>query len=566
VDSGQVTSSPAGSTLHGTACRLPRWALWAAGLAIVLAYVCLLGRYSLAEPDEARYAEIAREMIELRDWVTPHLNYVKYFEKPPLMYWLTAISFDLFGVGEGVARLWPALFGLIGIVVAWALGRSMYDAWTGDAAAAVLATSPFYFGLSQILTLDMPLTGLMTIGLGAFWFAYRDPRRRRLWVLVLYGATGLAVLTKGPVAAVLTGGIILAFLLLRGEWAAFRWVLSPLGVLLFLLITLPWFGAVSRRNPEFLNFFIFDQHVKRFLSPNEHQQGVWFFGPIVFGGMLPWTAFAVCAPRMLQRFLARLLTRRVSAATLFCVLWAGVVFGFFSLSGSKLATYVLPVFCPLAILAARFLKRVVEEGHVRVLRGGATALLSLAAVAALAGVVAGVVVDRPQIAVILPRLYIGVAVIAVMSGTALILLRHHAYQASLGMTFAGMLVLQLIAISGRTVTEQYPVLGKAIRQQARPQDQVILYNHYVQGIPFYTGRRAVVVGGHGELNFGSRQGDQSAFFWEKDESLVEAWQSSRRVFLVINRRELDPLRPQLHPVPRQIAAQGKKVVIVNFAG
>jgi 4-amino-4-deoxy-L-arabinose transferase-like glycosyltransferase len=566
VDSGPVMSSPAGGTLPASACRLPRWVLWAASLAIVLTYVCLLGRYRLAEPDEARYAEIAREMIELRDWVTPHLNYVKYFEKPPLVYWLTAISFDLFGASEAVARLWPALFGLIGLVMACALGRSMYDAWTGDAAAAVLAASPLYFGLSQVLTLDMPLTGLMTIGLGAFWFAFRDPRHRRLWVLVLYGTTGLAVLTKGPVAAVLNGGIILAFLLWRGEWAALRWVLSPIGVLLFVLVTLPWFVLVSRRNPEFLNFFIFDQHVKRFLSPNEHQQGGWFFFPIVFGGMLPWTAFAVFAPRMLRQFLARLLKRRVSDATLFCVLWSGVVFGFFSLSGSKLATYVLPMFCPLAILAARFFKRVVEEEQARVLRGGATALLIFAAVAVLAGVVVGAVVDRPQVAVILPRIYLGGVVLAVMTGTILILLQRRVYQANLVMMFVGMLVLQLIAISGRTVTEQYPALGMAIRQQARPQDQVILYNHYVQGIPFYAGRRVVVVGGHGELDFGSHQGDQSAFFWEQDESLVEAWQSSRRVFLVINRLELDPLQPQLQPAPRQIAAQGKKVLIVNFPG
>lgn len=566
MGNGPVMPSAEGGTLSIRVSRLPRWSLWLLSLAIVLTYAGLLGRYSLAEPDEARYAEIAREMIELRDWVTPHLNYVKYFEKPPLMYWMTAMTFELFGVSEGVARLWPALFGLIGIGMACALGRSMYDAWTGDAAAAVLAASPFYFGLSQILTLDMPLTALMTIGLGAFWFAYRSARYRWLWVLVLYVATGLAVLTKGPVAAVLNGGVIVAFLLLRGEWAAFRWALSPIGILLFVLVTLPWFVLVSRRNPEFLNFFIFDQHVKRFLNPNEHQQGLWFFFPIVFGGMLPWSAFVLFAPAMLRRFGARVLTRRISAATLFCLLWSGVVFSFFSLSGSKLGTYVLPMSCPVAILAARFFKRVIEEGHAGVLRGGAAAMCALAVLAALAGIVAGVVVDRPQIGVILPRLYLGVVVLAVMSGTAMVLARRRAYQPSLVMLFVGMLVVQLIAISGRTVAEHYPALGLVIRQQARPQDQIILYNHYVQGIPFYTRRRAVVVGGHGELDFGSHQGDQRAFFWEKDQALLEAWQSSRRIFLVINRRELDPLRPQLQPAPRQIAAQGKKVLLVNFPG
>lgn len=545
---------------------LPRWGVWVVGLAIVLTYVCLLGRYDLAEPDEPRYAEIAREMIELRDWVTPHLNYVKYFEKPPLVYWLTAINFELFGVSEGVARLWPAVFGLIGIVLANQLGRSMYDAWTGYAAAAVLAASPLYFGLSQILILDMPLTALMTIALGAFWFAYRGTPYRRSFVLLLYVATALAVLTKGPVAALLNGGVIFAFLLLRWDWKALRWLLSPMGILLFVLTVTPWFVLVSRRNPEFLDFFIFNQHLKRFLNPNEHQQGLWFFFPIVFGGMLPWSAFALFAPRLWRQLACQLLTRRVSAATLFCVLWSGVIFSFFSLSGSKLGTYVLPMFCPLAILAARFFRQVIEAGHAQVLRRGNIGLLALAVVAVLAAAVAGMIVDDPMIGVILPRVYIGTGIVAAALITALALVRRQAYQASLLTLLVAMLSLQVVAISGREVAEKYPALGRTIRQHARPEDQVILYNHYVQGVSFYTGRRVVVVGGHGELDFGSRQGDQSAYFWAKDHSLLEAWQSPRHVFLVINRRELDPLRSQMHPAPRQLAAEGKKVLIVNFAG
>ncbi|MFI5395849.1 MAG: phospholipid carrier-dependent glycosyltransferase [Candidatus Binatia bacterium] len=555
-----------GAVTHRPALRIPRWGVWAFSLAIVLTYSCLLGGYGLGEPDEPRYAEIAREMIELRDWVTPHLNYVKYFEKPPFVYWLTAVNFEVFGTSEFVARLWPALFGLMGIVMTHRLGRSMYDPWTGYAAAAVLAASPLYFGLSQVLILDMPLTALMTLALSAFWLAYSTARHRWALVPLLYVATAFAVLTKGPVAAVLNGGIIIAFLVLRGELSALRWLLSPLAIVLFFVITLPWFVLVSRRNPEFLDFFIVDQHLRRFLSPDEHQQGPWFFIPIVWGGMLPWSAFVLFAPSLLRRFGTRLLQRRVSAATLFCVLWSGVVFTFFSLSGSKLATYVLPMFCPLAILAARIFQRVLAEGHAQVLVRGCVALIILAIVAALGGVVAGAVVDLPEVGLIVPRTYVGACVIAGFAAAALIAVRRHAYQAGFVMLLLGMLVLQLVAISGREVVPQYRSLGRAIRNQLRPQDQVILYNHYVQGIPFYSGRRAVVVGGHGELDFGSRQGDQSAFFWKSDQALLEAWQSPGRVFLVINRMELDPLQPRLHPAPRQIAAEGKKVLIVNFAG
>jgi 4-amino-4-deoxy-L-arabinose transferase-like glycosyltransferase len=589
-----------------TKLQVPRWAIWSLAAAIVAAYLCLLGAYSLAEPDEPRYAEIAREMIELRDWVTPHLNYVKYFEKPPLVYWLTAINFELFGMSEFVARLWPALFGLSGIALAYVLGRSMYSLWTGYAAAALLAATPFYFGLSQILTLDMPLTGLMTIGLAAFWFAYEHPSRRSRkegppegerkrsfennnrtarpeeppssggvskgarvrrqgLLLLLYVATALGVLTKGPVAAVLIGGIIVLFLILRRDLRALRWLLSPLGIVAFLIITLPWFVLVSRRNPEFLDFFIVDQHLKRFLVPHEHQQGLWFFFPIVWGGILPWSAFVLFAPGMLRRFGANLVRWQLSTPTLFCLLWSGVVFAFFSLSGSKLATYVLPVFCPLAILAARFFERVLEEKQHRILIRGCVVLLVFAALTALAGAVAGAVVDRPEVAVIVPRAYAGACVIAVAAGAALILLRRQSAQAGLAVLVLGVLALEVVTISGRGMVADYRDLGVTIREQAQPRDLVILYNHYVQGIPFYARRRAIVVGGHGELHFGSRQGDQSAYFWERDARLLHAWRSPRHVFLVINRGELGPLLPRLQPAPRQIAAEGKKVLIVNFA-
>lgn len=545
--------------------QVPTWVVYAFAVAVGVTYLGLLGHAGLAEPDEPRYGEIAREMLELRDWVTPHLNYVKYFEKPPLVYWLTAINVHCFGTSEFVVRLWPGLFGLLGIGLADALGRSMYDAWTGHVAAALLATSPLYFGLSQIVILDMPLSTLMTVALAAFWFAYtsEDARRRRVWVSLLYVATALAVLTKGPVAIVLTGAIIIAFIALRWDLGALRWALSPLNIGLFLLIAVPWFVLVSRRNPEFVEFFVVKQHVARFLTPDEHQQPLWFFVPIVWAGMLPWSAFLL-APRRLARFGARLMTRRTSPAALFCVLWAAIVFTFFSLSGSKLATYILPMFCPLALLAARFFRQVIADHRVAVLRHGCIALLVVAGFLLVGTVVAGEVIDDVHVRVLLPFLYGGAAVLGVAAAAGFMFARRAALGASFATLVVGTLALQAVAISGRGIAAEYLPLGLAIRQQARPDDLVIGYRHYVQGITFYAQRRVIMVGGRGELDFGSRQGDQREFFWDTDEPLLDAWRSGRHVFLVINRSELEPLRARLEPAPRQIAAHGKKVVIVNF--
>jgi 4-amino-4-deoxy-L-arabinose transferase-like glycosyltransferase len=556
---------PGSAACAPAALRVPGPLLCVFALAILLAYFCTLGAFALAEPDEPRYAEIPREMIESGDWVTPRLNYVKYFEKPPLIYWLTAIDFELFGMSEFVARLTPAVFALIGIGMAGALGRSMFGPWTGYAAAALLAATPLYFGLSQILILDMPLSGLMTVALGAFWLAYTRPRWRAAFVWLLYAATALAVLTKGPVAPLLIGAIIVVFLVLELNLRALRWLLNPVGILIFFLIAAPWFVLISHRNPEFVDFFVIKQHVNRFLKPDEHREPLWFFVPIVFGGMLPWTIFALFAPRTLAAFVTRLVTRRLSAATLYCTVWSAVIFTFFSLSGSKLATYVLPVFCPLAILAARFFEGVIASERTDVWRRGTLTMLAFAAVTLLGAVITGTVVDTWQVAAILPALYIGGVLLGVAALAALFLLRRRGPQACFATLLLGMLALQVVAISGRGVAAEYRPLGRAIRAQARPDDDVVTYVHYVQAIPFYGRRRTIMVGGRGELDFGSRQGEQRAFFWDTDAQLIDAWRTpGRRIFLIINRVELEPLLPELRPAPRQIAAHGKKVIVVNF--
>lgn len=543
---------------------VPASALWIGGTAIVLAYLGFLAHFPLSEPDEARYAEIAREMLRLHDWITPHLNYVKYFEKPPLVYWLTAINFKLFGISELVARLWPALLGLLGIWMTYVVGRSMYGRWTGAVAAALLAATPFYFGLSQFLVLDMPLSTLLTVGMAAFWVAYRDAGQRRPFVGLLYVAVALAVLIKGPVAVVLTGGIVLLFLWLERDLAALRWALSPPAIGLFLIIALPWFIIVTHRNPEFLDFFIIKQHVDRFLLPDEHREPFWFFIPIVLGGMLPWTAFILLAPRLAARFVKQVARRRVSVATVYCLVWSGIIFVFFSASGSKLATYVLPMFPPFAILAARFFHRLIAHRMKAVFIRTCTAALIFSGLIIVGGAVAGVVSDYWRVPLIVPHVYAGGLALGVAAAAALVLARRQALPKAFAVLLAGMLVVQIIAITDRSVGAQYRSLGLAVAHLAGPHDDIIEYRHYTQGVPFYARRRVIMVGSWGELDFGRRQGDQRRFFWPQDAQLLAIWHSPQHVFLVINRSELEPLRARMQPPPRQVAACGTKVVVVNF--
>jgi len=549
--------------VRAASLRVSRAWVLAFGLVIGVTYFGTIGLYALAEPDEPRYAEIPREMIELGDWVTPHLNYVKYFEKPPLVYWLTAISFEAFGMHEWTARVWPALFGLLGIVMAYVLGRAMFDSWTGYAAAALLAATPLYFGLSQILVLDMPVSALMTVALGCVWLAYTGVRRQ-LFTVLAYAATALAVLTKGPMAPLLTGAIVILFVALQRDIGALRWLWSRLGVLVFVAIALPWFIVVSARNPEFLNFFIIEQHVDRFLRPHEHQQPLWFFVPIVVAGILPWSAFVLLAPRVAAHFLRQAVRRRLSPAVLYCVIWSAVVFGFFSLSGSKLGTYILPMFCPLAILLARFFRSVIVRNDTPILVRGGVAMLVLAVAALIGAVIAPAVVDDPAVEQVVPSIYASAVVIALTAAGALIAVRRRNPQTAFAILLMGVLVLQGVAFTARRAATQYRSIALTIGRLAQPQDQVVHYRQYVLGINFYARRRVVLVGPPGELTLGSLQGDQHEFFWDSEEALLHAWKSPRHIFLVIDRVELDALQTRLQPAPRQIAAQGKKVVVVNF--
>ena len=549
--------------------EIPLGVVIALAAAVAFAYTFSLGMGALAEPDEPRYAEIAREMLARHDWVTPTLNYVKYFEKPPLVYWLNMIVFRCFGFSDTLARAVPVACTLCTLVLTGIIGRQLYDRWVAVVAVAVLAASPLMLAMGQTLTLDPALTLTLTAALVCFWFGYHDAARRPRLYRTMYVFVALAVLVKGPVAIVLSGATVAGFLLTRLDGRALLRVLDPVGLALFAAVALPWFVLVSVRNPEFLNFFVMDQHLKRFLSPEEHRQGIWFFLPFAFAGVMPWSIGLLMIPAE-WRALAR--WRTWSPGTWFCLIWAAVIIGFFSLSASKLATYILPALPPLALLCARALQRIVAGNAPFASRLGVFfTYLGWAMAAGGVGVGSAVLLQRadlvhvdPELAQILTRIVVPLfAGGGAMVLTGWLLGRSESAPRGLAIAAGGWLVLMCAAMAGRDATTSYRALGRAIHANIQPTDQVVIYHHYVQGIPLYSERRAVLVGARGELAFGAEQGDQRDFFWPQDQRLIEAWASATRLFLVINRSELEPLRPQLSSTPIEIAAEGKKVVVIN---
>ncbi len=214
-------------------------------LFILFAYCYRLGDHGLIDPDEGRYAEIPREMLETGDFITPKLNYVKYFEKPVLHYWMTAASFSLLGETEFAARLIPVLCALLGAWVTFLMARRLYGLRAAFYAAAILSTCLLWFAIAHLNILDMTVSLFMTLSMAGFWWGTRDGSiRGRRYLYLFYAGMALATLSKGLIGIVLPGAIAFWYIVLTRRWRLFFRALYWPGIVLFFLLTLAGFLAV----------------------------------------------------------------------------------------------------------------------------------------------------------------------------------------------------------------------------------------------------------------------------------------------------------------------------------
>ena len=522
-------------------------------------YVYGAHEFALAEPDEGRYAEIAREMVAGGDWLTPHLNYVRYFEKPPLVYWATALAFVGVGQTELAARLPSLLSALATLCLTGWLATRLYGGATALLAVGALAASPLFGILAVVLTLDMALTAFMTAALCAAWAALARGGAPA-WIRVAYAVTALSILVKGPVSALLVGAPVAVFVVLHGGLGALRPWLDWRGLALAAAIALPWFVLVGLRHPEFWHFFIVDQHFTRFTSTREHGEPFWFFLPILPVALAPWGLVALLDPGALR---AAWDPRAWTLGTRFCALWAAVIVVFFSLSAGKLLTYILPAMPPLAILCARLVLGSVALGRTAGLTRLGWLMLVGGPVMSICAMVLPLLNDHWRVQAIAPYLFaaaLPMAATGFVTARLTALGRPRAALVALGLGWA---VLFTITLAGRGAANEYRPLALAARAQLAAGDRLALYRKYVQGMPYYTGRRVVFIGRGSELTFGSRQGDQSAWFWPDDAALLREWAAPGRLFVLMNRTDLDRLRVQLDPPPIEIAAKDKKVLVKN---
>ena len=509
-------------------------------LLLIPLYLVPLATHPLLEPDEGRYAEIPREMNESGDYITPRLNYVSYFEKPALLYWMNALSFKLLGETAFAARLFCALSALAGVVATGLLGNLIYGRRAGLLAAVVTGTSLLYFAIGTLNLTDMPLSLFLTLSLAAFYAGYRTRHHR--WYLLFYAAMALGLLTKGLVAIVLPGGVVFCFAVFTKKLRPITDALYVPGMLLFFAIALPWFWLVCRENPDFFRFFFIQEHFMRYATKmHGRYEPIWYFLPILFAGVMPWSGFL---PSLLRKggLLRSPGSPEVAEANLFCGLWFGVILLFFSASSSKLIPYVVPCIPPLALLVSADVERAAESGS----RSGfvVSAVLNALFACALFWYAFYGKLERAE------ALPVAVAIaVPLLIGAALsmwCLLRGR----SAGRALVVLSVCALLFIAGAQTL--YPILAQtrsvghvaaAAIQNKAGDERIAVYGEVLQAVPFYAKERVILIDYLGELAYGASQlgeEERAAWFPNTEEFLTD-WEAGEPLMLVVEKKRLGNL-------------------------
>ena len=518
---------------------------------LALAWLATLAWRPLLEPDEARYAEIPREMVASGDWVTPRLNALKYFEKPPLQYWATAAAYSLFGVGEAAARLWSCALAFLCIPLVYAFARHLYgDGAQAIAAAAMLAVNPYFAIIGQLNILDSGFCFFVVAALFSFMRARTcEPRSgpERGWMALSAAALALAVLSKGIVALVLIGGTLVIHMLVTRDLRHLRRWHLLVTIPVFLAITVPWFIVVSQRNPEFPQFFFIHEHFQRFLTDEADREGPWwFFFPWLLFALVPWLVpiWGARGPLRWQRP-----TDDVGVARAMLWTWCAFVLFFFSISHSKLPTYILPMMPALAVLIAPYLvKRSSSTPLAAWITGG---LLLLAAI--------GLIVGAHHKAGAIPSPLLIWSIVGAGIGIAGALGARRSWIAAALGCVLGFQAL-MMAYSNFPPVRNSKGLVAAARPSIGPDTQLFSVNQYRQGVAPYLGRTLRMVMFRGELAFGIEQ--ESAGFIPTLEQFIEQWTAAADAVAFVDPATFQDLSARNVPM-RPLARDGRSVVVAR---
>ncbi len=515
-------------------------------LAVVssLWFIALLGMRPLSNPDEGRYGEIPREMAVTGDFVTPRLNGVKYFEKPPLVYWLSALTFRQFGVSEFTVRLWGGIFSVIGVLLTYAACRALHGRAAGFWSAIVLSTTLMYYVFSQIMLLDMTVAVTISGSLFAFILAMREPQGRKRFGLfmVFYVFMALATLSKGLIGIALPGAVIFLWVLLLNRWRVL-WPFYPIvGTIVLLAIAAPWHVYAARANPDFLNFYFYHEHWLRFTTRiHGRYEPWWFFLPIFVVGLFPWIYFSGQAMR--EALPGGWKARKDNGEAWFFLIWVVFIVAFFSKSQSKLIPYILPVFPPMAVLIGHSISRVWIGQSANKFRAGAWGFIVTALLLVVAAVVAPKPPGQADLNAYLPVLRVTLGGAMLLGAAATFVgLRRNQPQLMIGaVAISSAALLLAVSFGGgafeKTSTKKFAMILKPL---LKPDDRVYCIGIYNQDLPVYLDRLVSVVDYRGELGYGiDAEPDLTSARFLTPAAFPEEWAKPGAAYAVVRKKAYD---------------------------
>ena len=473
-----------------------RWGTGLLLLAAVPVFFLALGANSIWDANEAYYVETPRQMVLTGDYINPSFGGAPRFNKPVLSYWIVAGAYRALGESVAVERVVIAL-GALGILyAAFLMGRALRSPATGALAALLLATSPRIVFFSRRILIDVYLTLFMSLALACFVLAERHPDRRRRYLLLMYGAMGLGMLTKGPVAVVLPALVCAVWLLVEGRLREVgRLRLLP-GALMLLAIVVPWYAAVyAQHGWSYISQFFIGENLARYANPITTERSLWFYVPAVFADMLlPWAPLLVipiwtawrrrpAPPFESQGSIRRLLW-----------LWIVVIVLVFTFSASKEDLYVLPVIPAAAVLIADLL---VATGFGARHRGVAGILAAVGVLCvALGGLVAALLrtgyyalADAPLVA----------AVLVTCGLMAVLFVQRQRRAEAFGALAAGFILFNYLFVV-RVLPDverlkPVPPLARAFAERAGPDARLAFFNMVLPSLVYYTGQPVTELGG-----------------------------------------------------------------------
>ena len=530
---------------------------------LALAWFGSLATRSLIHPDEGRYATLALGMARSGDWVTPRLNGLLYFEKPPLQYWIGALSFQWFGITEFAARLWPGLAGFLTVLMVGFTAARLWGRDAGLQALAIAASTTWIVVNSHFLTLDAGLTLFHTLALCAVLIAGSErsnARARRGWIWLAWAAMAAAVLSKGLVGVVIPGAVLLLVSLWRrdfGLWRGMHWVS---GLLIFFVLAAPWFVLVSLRNPGFAEFFFIHEHFARYLTDVHRREGAWwYYLPLLLAGLLPWTGGL---PWLLQKDKSEA-NREAGPieARHVLIVWSVFVLLFFSASGSKLPSYILPMFPALALLLALQLR----NARPSVLRWHLLVPILAWVIALLASTRSSRFASPATPAEVLVPLAAAVRVGATLflAGAAIAwwyLGRRQVTAAVLSLALGHFLATTVVlqAHNGFGQLKSAAPLAAVLRPLVGPDTPVFALRTYDQTLPFYLQRNVMLVDYEDEFALG-QQREPGLSIGTLDE-FVDRWRSLPQAAAYMNR--LTWIELQQRGVPMRIVFEDARRLVV----